>query len=420
MRFRQWYSWVLSKPWSLRWFILLIIIRPFVDNLYSLKYISPFLSPLFWIGAITPLLCIYPIIKRSYYKTRINRFFNVWAVIILLNSLFLVLLPQEILYQLQWILRITMPIYLFAFLRVFIRSKPDLTGLLTTFIYASAVASIMLLYELIFQPIKIVYSRGIERIQGGYADVMSYAVYLSFGLLIIMYFFIVNRYRAGGLKIGLTGLIAVMAFVISGFVGISHVASYMVFIALVLLFVLYAVRRFSLASVTLILFLWIGISFLGQSFFQSKIDPLFKNEIEIVQGSRSETQLFHGRMTRWQTGWDNFKGSPVYSWIVGFPTSMKDPLFNISISIHNDYLRIFFLTGIFGIIFYFLFIINLWRQIRFLHLPEKLLLSGAIIILLIYSVSTTPTLYANFLYILFSIMVYFSLPAHRLILNEEI
>ena len=85
-------------------------------------------------------------------------------------------------------LKLSLPVYLFAFLRVFIRNKKDFNGLLTTFLYSASIAALMLLYELLFNPIQIEYSRGIESIPGGYADVMNYAIYLSFGFLILYTF----------------------------------------------------------------------------------------------------------------------------------------------------------------------------------------------------------------------------------------
>jgi O-antigen ligase len=159
-------------------------------------------------------------------------------------------------------------------------------------------------------------------------------------------------------------------------------------------------------------------SFYGDTFYQQRINPLVGRDLEIMHGKRDEAQLFHGRMSRWRYGWNNFKDAPVSAWLFGYPTSLEDPFFNISISIHNDYLRIFYLTGLSGILAYILFLFNLWRRKKFIYLPEKFLLYGSLSILLLYSVSTTPTFYPNFLYILFIILVYFSLPLSQLVKHE--
>lgn len=418
MKFSQWRLWVRSKPWSLKWFIILVLLRPIIDNFYYLKEVSPFLSPLNWAGVFTLILCIPPVFRSSYITNRIHRLFNIWSGLIILNTIFLIFQPVDYISMIQWILKLSLPVYLFAFLRVFLRNKTDLTGLLITFLYSAGIAVLILLYELIFQPVRIEYTRGIERIQGGYADVMNYAIYLSFGFLIFSYFYISYKTSHRGLKIKLPFLILIGSLCIAGIFGISHAVSYVVFISLLLLFITSIARKYSSISLVLMFILWISLSFYGDKLYQKRIDPLVEKELEVVRGERDESQFLHGRMSRWQYAWSIFKGSPLTSWILGYPTSLESPFFNISIGIHNDYLRIFYFTGISGIFIYILFLYNLWRRKRFLYLAEKYLLYGSLAILILYSVSTTPTFYANFLYILFSIFAYFSLHPAQLIKNE--
>jgi hypothetical protein len=418
MHFKIWRIWIGSKPWSLRWFVYLMLLRPVIDNFYFLKDISPLLSPLYWAGLLTPVLCVPAILKYNYHHNLIHRLFNAWSVLIILNTLFTVFQPVDLVMTVQWILRLSMPVYLFFFLRIFIKNKTDFIGLLTTFLYAAAIAALMLLYELIFKPIHIGYSRGIERISGGYADVMNYAIYLSFGFLILAYFYINHKTTNQSLKIKLPFLIAAIIFCIAGFISISHTVSYAVFVSLLLLFVTSIARKYTIISFFLIIIFWIALFIYGDKFYQERIDPLVAKEVEVIKGTRDETQLFHGRMARWQYAWANFKDAPVIAWLFGYPTSLEDPFFNISIGIHNDYLRIFYFTGILGLLAYILFLFNLWRRKKFLYLADKYLLNGTMVILFLYSVSTTPTFYANFLYILFSIFVYFSLPPAVLARHE--
>jgi hypothetical protein len=418
MGVREWKIWLYSKPWSIKWFVYLILLRPVIDNFYFLKNISPFLSPLYWIGLMTPVLCMPAILKYRFHFNTIHRLFNIWAFLILLNTFFIIFQKVELLIIIQWILRLSMPVYLFFFLRVVLKNKRDLCGLLTTFLLAACVAMIMLLYELIFKPIRLGYSRGIERISGGYADVMNYAIYLSFSFLILLYFYIIRKSTGKGMNINLPVLLVSGVICVAGYISISHTSSYAVFAALVILFVASISRRFAGISFVLIFAFWFMLFFWGDKFYQEKIDPLVGRELEVIKGNKPETQLFHGRMARWEFAWSQFKNAPAISWIIGYPASMNNCLFHISIGIHNDYLRIFYLTGIAGISVYLLILFLLWRRRRFLKLPERFLLNGSLVILLLYSVSTTPTFYANFLYILFIILAYFSLPPSLLKANE--
>jgi hypothetical protein len=420
MNFNNWRLWVRSKPWSLKWFVFLVLIRPIIDNFFYLKDISPILSPLFWAGALTPVLSLGPILRRTYYHNTLHRLFNVWSALIILNIVFLIFQPIEFVSQIQWILKLSLPVYLFAFLRVFIRNKSDFIGLITTFLYSCGIAALMLLYELVFHPIRIEYSRGIERMQGGYADVMNYAIYLSFGFLLLSFFYISFKLTHKGLKISLPLFIILGIFCIVGYIAISHTVSYFVFASLLVLFVTSLARKYTFITFVVIIFFGLGLSFYGDKLYQERINPLVEKELEVIQGKRNESQLFHGRMSRWQYGWKNFKNAPVTAWLFGYPTSLEDPFFNISIGIHNDYLRIFYFTGIFGLLVYLLFLFNLWRRKKFISLNEKFILHGSLVILLLYCVSTTPTFYPNFLYILFSIFVYFSLPPSVLMHHGEI
>jgi O-Antigen ligase len=418
MRFKIWRIWLKSKPWSLRWFVFLVLLRPVIDNFYFLKEISPFLSPLYWAGLLTPLLCIPAIIKNTYRNNIIHKLFNVWSALILVNTLLIILQPVDAFTLIQYVLKLSMPVYLFFFLRIFIKNKTDFTGLVTTFLYAAGIAGLILLYELLVNPIRLEYSRGIERIQGGYADIMNYAIYITFGFLLLSYFYITYSSFKTHIKIRLWFFLLISVLCVYGLIGISHAASYIVFAAILFLFLVSSARHFG--HITFILAaVIISVTFLyGDRFYTQKIDPLASKEVEVIEGTRNESQLFHGRMERWQYGWKNFKDSPVTAWLFGYPTSLENPLFNVSGGIHNEYLRIFFFTGIVGFSCFVLFLISILRRSRFLKMPEKYLLYGSLVILLLYSVTTTPTLYANFLYILFTIFAYFSLPPLKLLTNE--
>jgi hypothetical protein len=399
-----------SKPWYLKWFIFLILIRPLIDSFYFLKDISPFISPLNWAGVLTPLLSIPAITRYRHNNNRVHQLFNIWSILIIINTLFVLFKAIDLLSMSQWVLKLSLPVYLFAFLRIFIRNKFDLTGILTTFLYACLIAAVMMLYEILFKPLQIEYSRGIERISGGYADVMNYAIYLNFGFLIVAYFYFTYKNTRNGLKIGFPFLLMIGFFCIVGLVRISHVVSYAVFSSLILIFVISIARKYTLISLFLVGIFWAMISLFGNAFYQEKIDPLVDKEFQVINGERKESQLFHGRMYRWQYAWANFKESPIMAWVIGYSYSTSDPFFNIGIGIHDDYLRIFYFTGLLGLFLYLLFLFTLWKRRRYLFHNDRFLLSGALAMLILYSVSTTPSFYPNFLYVLFSIFAFVSLP----------
>jgi len=134
-------------------------------------------------------------------------------------------------------------------------------------------------------------------------------------------------------------------------------------------------------SLVIIFVLIILLALFGKDIFNERIDPLVEKEVEVVQGERAESQMFHGRMYRWQYAWKNFQDVSLISWLLGYSISLESPFFNISIGIHNDYLRIFYFTGIIGAICYLLFLFRIWRRKRAVLLPERYLLYGTMAIL---------------------------------------
>src|SRR5262245_10118257 len=58
MSFKEWRRWLKELPWSCKWFVLFILIRPVADNFYSLKEISPLYSPLYILGVLTPVFIL--------------------------------------------------------------------------------------------------------------------------------------------------------------------------------------------------------------------------------------------------------------------------------------------------------------------------------------------------------------------------
>jgi hypothetical protein len=293
-----------------------------------------------------------------------------------------------------------------------VHDKNDLLGLLTTFFYAVIISSVFMVNDAIINPKILNFSSGRVRIETTSADLFNYAIYITYGFLISTYFFL-NR-RNNRIKITVWKLIILILFF--GFIlfKISHFASYIVFAGLIVLFFLQLLKKKSAGSFVIVIFILITVMSTGKELYEAKIDPLVEREVEVVEGKRENSQLFHGRMSRWQYAWTSFDKSNVLAWLFGYSFLMKDPRFHVSIGIHNDYLRIFYLSGIVGSILYFLFLYLLWQKRKFASKNERYLLTGSFLIILLYSVSATPTMYANMIYIALTIFAYFSRPKHMI------
>ncbi len=410
LSFREWFRWLRSLPWTLRWFVLVVLFRPLIDGFYTLKEISPFVSPLYIVGVLTPLLTIIAVIKHPAPKrSALDGLFKAWGVLIAISLLFLFFQDPTSMQFLQYLFKLTMPLYIFTFLRYFIRSENELNGLLQAFLYSTLIVAAVFLFEVLVSPIRVEESRGLTRIQGFFGDVVNYGIYLLQGFLVTAYFHLRDPSRGSDKK----GLLRLSFAIIMGstvLMNIHHAASLGVFSALLLLF-LWFERHRSPGVVGFLSILIVAVTlYYGRSFLQEKVIPLVEEEIEVLQGKEQTGKLLHGRMNRWQHMWEQFSSEGPWILFFGYPLGEGYPYQMISAGAHNDYVRILFFTGFFGLIVYLGILRSIHKKLRDLDRPHRFLLGGALIIILLFSITTTPTMYPPMLYILYSIFAFAVLP----------
>lgn len=416
MSYKEWKYWFKLQPWHLRWFTILVLLRPIIDNFYYLKNISPFLSPLYLVGIATPILCIYSIVSfRRRDRSVFDFLFGLWTLLILFSLLFMFINDPLSKTFLEYFLKLSMPVYLFFFLRLYIRSLKDLDGLLQTFLYSALFVLVVFLYELIINPIKVQKTRDLERIQGYYGDVMNYAIYLSQGFLIMCYFYFRKKNIQSIFKrtrnLAIIGIICVAALF-----KISHTASYGVFGAILLLFILFNLRTNRTAGFVLIVSLSVISYFFGGEAIEKNVTPLLKTDVAVYEGKKSEERLLHGRVGRWKGMLEQYSNFPIASQFIGMPSTLENSYAEVSTGAHNDFVRILFFTGYVGLTIYLLTFISFFNRLKFLSSDQHFLALGTLAILILYSISTCPTLYAPMLYVLYAVLCYLALPTS--VLNE--
>ena len=413
MTFKNWIRWSMDKPLELRWFIILVLLRPIIDNLYHLKNISPFLSPPYIVGTLTPFIIIYALLRiKKTEDSPIDRTFWVWTFFTFVGTFCFYLLSPLSLKSIEFSLKLTMPIYLYFFLRIFIRSGRDLLGILQTYVYSAFFVVGLFLYEILVSPIRVEISRGQTRIQGNFADVTNYGFFVTLGFLIVAYFFFRNRSDKTLLR-KLLPLVITAGLGILCLLNINHVASFGVFVSLAALFVFFNLKAGKVASVTAIGFILLALAVFQGDKIVSAIEPLIETDLAVYEGEKDSDRLFHGRVGRWRTMWDEFSELPAWAQFFGMPTSFVNSFNFISSGTHNDFLRILFFTGYFGFMTYFYFLLGIFREGLKMGVAEQFLTSGALVILLLFSVSANPTNYAPLLYIIFAIFAYLALPEER-------
>ncbi|MEO8087448.1 MAG: hypothetical protein ABI763_11540 [Bacteroidota bacterium] len=417
MTFKEWREWYKELPWTVKWFVILVLLRPIIDNFYKLKEVSPFLSPLNIVGVLTPFLIYFSIASGSMpkkNKSKVVNLFFTFGVIVVFNWILLDILYPTITIIGFSIKSIT-PILLFFYLLYVIRSLRDLEGVMTSFLYSGIYLLILMLYEFIFGSISgghLTEGRGGgERLGGFYNDMMNYAIYIVGTLLIGGYYFLKNVYAKKKSGRYVLKFAIMMAISLMGLIGIKHVSTWAVCIALFTLIGIFNFRNFQ--GFFVILFLSIIIfAIFGKSIYESQIEPLVNKEINVANGDSQIEGGLNGRVGRWERYFDVwFNDIPIYSKLIGVPTSGSRlaPVM-CGGGMHADYVRLLFTTGIIGLFIYLAFMaMVLYRGMAF-KIPERFLIFGSVIAMMLHSVSTVPLAYSAYNYILFSIMSYSMLP----------
>ncbi len=412
MRLKVWWSWVNSKPLYLRWFVYFILIRPVAEQFYSLKSISPVLSPLYWLGALTLLLSVAGIIRGKKIRSKLDSIFIFWGILVIISTAALYLSSSTLLEYLNFATKLTIPVAVYYFLRVFIRDKNDFTGLLTTFLLSCIFPVGSILTGII---------RGgylVEgRYAGSYADVFNHAFYLSVGTITLLYHYVRSRSEKESMKISIFVIIAGLVIAISGLWIIKHIATIAVFIGVVVIFVYVVFRKKQQAALLMIVLAFSFILISGDLFYQEVVNPRIEYELEVIEGSRDVDQAVHGRMSRWTWLMGDFRTAPFIAKLAGYPLSLKHSTHMISITPHNDFLRIMFFTGYAGLIFYLFLLYKVFWRVKYNDVPERFFIYAILVSTILYSITTVPTFYPGYVNILMITFAYSALPRLKPVRN---
>ncbi len=378
---------------------------------YFLKKISPFLSPLYLIGVLTPVLIVLILItvrSEKHNRTTLDLLFFIWAEMLVLSCCLMLTLKAD-LDTLGLVIKFITPVLLFFFLRRIIRSKNDLHGLLTTFLYSTVIPFGMMLYEQVFEPLRgTVFTRGYHRYEGLFADVVSYSIYVTGALLISCYFFLSDD----GEEIFLTKLIrfwVVAGLTIYALINMHHMASWFVILTLLVLFMAFNVRQGKKGLALLLVFC--GVCYLGfGNEIRDRLNRGLDKDIAVIQGVVNSNFALHGRMGRWRSIAEDWKDRPALDKMIGIGVSAESveaPMFTSGS--HSDLIRVLALTGVIGLFVYLLIYGVTLVKTRKLPPPEKFLVYASVIIIMMMSITMTPTLYTPLLYFILPVLAYTAL-----------
>ena len=419
MTYKQWKAYWKKAPWTTKWFAIFILLRPIVDNFYQLKEISIFLSPIYILGVLTPVLAVYAgsAMKKKNPGSPADDLMRFWLFLIGVNCIVL-LLGHFTFDNLGDCIKYVTPPLIFFYLRKAINNREDLHFMLLTFLYSCIFPFLMMYFEILVHPITPEYASagrgGGARIRGEYADSMNYAIFLVGSFMVYSYFFLNDVYsKAKEKTTSVTRLAIWFVICLVGIISLRHVSTWGVFLSLIV--VLLYFNSQNLKGMVFVIFIAaIILPFFADQIYQDQIRPLIEKEFSVISGDKDVSYAFDGRMSRWQKYFEIWDKYPYLSHVVGVGFSGGDEaVVMIGGGMHNDYIRILFLTGFLGVGAYVLFFLFLlWRR-KFMRVPERFLLIGSVAIFMLYSISAVPTLYGGIFSLCFPVFCFAVLPVKK-------
>ncbi len=401
----KWYNWVREQPWTIKWFVYLLLLRPVLDRFWQIKDPLLNLSILDVVGVLVPAVILFLIAGRQLpsFEPKIpDKIFLALGGIVLSNLVYFFIIRTT----LPWfgvLLKILMPFLLYFYLRHWLTSQRTLHGLLTTFVYSCIFPALIFFIETVANADPAQVSRGMERYSGGYADVFNYSIYFIFLFLIIAYTNMADRRKGSWLSNDFFPVITA-AITIFVMIRIHHMASLVVFIILFFVWVLFRLYRGRLLSTFIIINLLVAFS-VGIQLTDHML-PLVENEIAVIKGEKKVEKALHGRFQRWQSMLADFNQSNILFRIMN-PAFAEPHSYGYMIAgSHNDYLRMLFLGGYAGLALYLVFLYLVFSIRSQLHFSRLFLKNSAFLILVLFSITSVPTMYAPMMYIILIIFVY--------------
>ena len=309
------------------------------------------------------------------------------------------------------VLKVTMPFVVYFFARSFIRTGDDLMGIVTAFVFSSIVPFSLLSYEMVFEPLGMDVSRGMERLEGLYADAVSYAIYSTQAFLCLLYLFLARtRYSRKNLGSASRDIIIGFVMCLLCLLAIKHAASWAVVAALLVLVIFSSGQRGGLVLICGLSIMVAASYFTMGDRIKEDTATLYKTDLAVMSGDMKIERGLHGRVSIWKKLASYWVEFPLIAKLFGSPMSMDTKArYMLLGSVHNDYLRMTFLTGLFGLLLYCSFFASSFFSSFRADNPERFLIRGMLMVYGMYSLTIMPSLYAPCIYLGMSIFAYSAL-----------
>ncbi len=379
-----------SIGFSFKLILLIIALKPIINVLEDTSFINLPISILQIIGLVLFVLLVTGSkkIDESKYET-IFFIYKVFIILYVINVL-LVFINNFDLSIVAMSAKVLLAPLMFIYFLKNLRTHSDMNLILNSFL----ISSIPLLGTSIFSIIigESISTRGFERISTAYGDIATIGISLNIVLVLLLYRFLSS-------KMSLVILLGYISISILVLVNIVHATSTIIFFSLIILFLYYQYKERFFIGIIVSGILIIGSYFTLQDWSYRFINSFFGKELELISPQESQYRfdddvMFHGRMGRFKRHFDYYLEQNTFNLFFG-GLSIKYP-YMMGHGTHNDFLRILFTTGIVGLILYVSsLLLMIIKSIIIYNIYNKFLLQSALLILLLYSITLTPSTYVD-------------------------
>ena len=379
-----------SIGYSFKLILIIIALKPIINVLEDTSFINLPISILQIIGLVLFVLLIVGLKKIDTSKYEMIFFIYKMFIILYVINVLLVTFNNFDFSIIAMSAKVLLAPLMFIYFLKNLRTHSDMNLILNSFL----ISSIPLLSTSIFSIIigESISTRGFERISTAYGDIATIGISLNIVLVLLLYRFLSS-------KISLFILLGYIFVSILVLVNIVHAASTIIFFSIIILFLYYQYKERFFIGIVVSGILIIGSYFTLQDWSYRFINSFFGKELEMISSQESQYRfnddvMFHGRMGRFKRHFDYYLEQNTFNLFLG-GLSIKYP-YMMGHGTHNDFLRILFTTGIVGFMLYVSFLLlMLFKSIIISNVYNKFLLQSALLILILYSITLTPSTYVD-------------------------
>jgi hypothetical protein len=323
--------------------LLAVIIRPIVDCFYEGEFALVGLKPTEYLGVLMPTLIFLKIIfssKHSFTKGPLSLLWILFFYFQLFGIVLIVTVGGDIMLGFSSLFRAFNGFIGFYLFQEFFNSKKEFRILLIAHIIAGLFPLCMSVYQNIFGGLLRSESTigELTRNIGLYHDAytLRYYAFQTLAAIILYWSYFINDIKV----ISRAVVLALSAAVILTIYKIYSKAGYLILAEWLLVW--NSARKNLGLGILFILLLSLGLTMNGN--VSQLLSTVYSKEVGAVQGKEKAARLFQGRVGNWKNDIEKFAHQSIVLKLVGDGSAHTDA--------HNDFLRVLFSNGIFGLLLY--------------------------------------------------------------------